>query len=247
MSELTIKDLKQDKRNYRKHNKSNLDLIKKSIAKVGFGRSVVIDNNNEIIAGNGLVSQVDKNTKIKVVETDGSELVVVKRTDLSTEDEKRKEMAVMDNSTSDTSEFDLEKLKNAFSPEKLNEMGIDTISVSSNGNPYTSKIDIPQYEVKGDIIEVKELYDNKKCKELQEEIENSNVSEEEKKFLLFACSRHIVFNYHNIAEYYASASKEMQELMEKNALVIVDYDNALRNGYTELNRKMLDLLEAEDD
>lgn len=122
---MQIKDLKQDKRNYRKHNQRNLDLIKKSVNEVGLGRSVVIDNENEIICGNGLVSTLDKNTKIRLIETDGSELVVVKRTDLSTDDEKRKKLAVMDNSTSDSSEFDLELLRVDFDDNNLVEYGID--------------------------------------------------------------------------------------------------------------------------
>ena len=122
---MQIKDLKQDKRNYRTHNKKNLDLIKKSVSEVGLGRSVVIDNENEIVCGNGLVSTLDKNTPIKVIETDGSELVVVKRTDLKTDDEKRKQLAIMDNSTSDSSEFDLESLQADFDVEQLQDWGLD--------------------------------------------------------------------------------------------------------------------------
>lgn len=122
---MQIKDLKQDERNYRKHNKKNLDLIKKSVSEVGLGRSVVIDNENEIICGNGLVSTLDKNTPIKVIETDGSELVVVKRTDLKTNDEKRKQLAIMDNATSDSSEFDLESLQADFDVEQLQDWGLD--------------------------------------------------------------------------------------------------------------------------
>ena len=122
---MQIKDLKQDERNYRKHNKKNLDLIKKSVSEVGLGRSVVIDNENEIVCGNGLVSTLDKNTPIKVIETDGSELVVVKRTDLKTDDEKRKQLAIMDNSTSDSSEFDLESLQADFDVEQLQDWGLD--------------------------------------------------------------------------------------------------------------------------
>lgn len=122
---MQITDLKQDKRNYRKHNERNLSLIKKSIEEVGFGRSVVIDNNNEIVCGNGLVSQLEKNTPVKVIETDGSELVVVKRTDLATDDEKRKRLAVMDNSSSDTSEFDFSLLQEDFEVPDLQDMGID--------------------------------------------------------------------------------------------------------------------------
>ena len=122
---MQIKDLKQDERNYRKHNKKNLDLIKKSVSEVGLGRSVVIDNENEIVCGNGLVSTLDKNTPIKVIETDGTQLVVVKRTDLNTDDEKRKQLAFMDNSTSDSSEFDLESLQADFDVEQLQDWGLD--------------------------------------------------------------------------------------------------------------------------
>ena len=122
---MEIKDLKQDKRNYRRHNQKNLDLIKKSVEEVGLGRSVVVDNQNEIICGNGLVSQLDKNTPIKVIETDGSELVVVKRTDLATDDDKRKQLAIMDNSTSDSSEFDFETLQADFEIDTLSDWGID--------------------------------------------------------------------------------------------------------------------------
>lgn len=122
---MELKDIKQDKHNYRVHNERNLSLIKKSIDEVGFGRSIVIDNQNEIIAGNGLISQVDKNTKIKVIETDGSELVVVKRTDLKTNDDKRRQLAIMDNSTSDNSTFDFALLQSDFDNETLSEFGID--------------------------------------------------------------------------------------------------------------------------
>lgn len=122
---MQIKDLKQDRRNYRKHNERNLDLIKKSINEVGLGRSIVIDSENEIVCGNGLVSQLDKNIPVKVIETDGSELVVVKRTDLKTDDEKRKKLAVMDNSTSDSSEFDIKLLEIDFPLPELIDMGIE--------------------------------------------------------------------------------------------------------------------------
>lgn len=122
---MNIEDLKFDKRNYRRHNDRNKELIKKSIEEVGYGRSIVIDAENEIICGNGVVSQADKDTKIKVIETDGSELVVIKRTDLKTSDVKRKQLAVMDNSASDTSDFDMELLQEDFSVDDLNDWGIE--------------------------------------------------------------------------------------------------------------------------
>lgn len=125
--------IKFDKRNYRKHNDRNKELIKKSLEECGAGRSIVIDNDDEIIAGNGIYEQAQAlNIPVKVIETDGSELVVVKRTDLNTDDEKRKKLAIMDNSTSDSSEFDLELLSVDFEVPELKDMGIDVPDVEIN-------------------------------------------------------------------------------------------------------------------
>lgn len=126
-----MKEIKFDKHNYRKHDNLNKKLINKSLKECGAGRSIVIDNDGEIIAGNGIYEQAKKlGIKTKIVETDGSELVVVKRTDLSTEDEKRKQLAVMDNSTSDSSEFDFELLKEDFSIAEIQDFGIFDIDVA---------------------------------------------------------------------------------------------------------------------
>ena len=70
---------------------------------------------------------------------------------------------------------------------------------------------------------------------LIEEIESSTATKEEKAFLISCAQRHLVFNYKNIADYYAHSNKEVQELMEKSALVIIDFDKAIENGYIELS------------
>ncbi len=119
-------EIKFDKKNYRKHNDRNKNLISKSLQECGAGRSIVIDNEGEIIAGNGIYEQAKKlKIPTKIIETDGSELVVVKRTDLNTDDEKRKQLAIMDNSTSDSSEFDLDSLQADFDVEQLQDWGLD--------------------------------------------------------------------------------------------------------------------------
>ena len=124
-------EIKFDKRNYRKHNDRNKELIRKSLDECGAGRSIVIDNEGEIIAGNGIYEQAQElGIKTRIIETDGSELVVVKRTDLSTDDEKRKQLAIMDNSTSDSSEFDIELLKVDFDVPILQDMGLPVFEES---------------------------------------------------------------------------------------------------------------------
>ena len=50
-----------------------------------------------------------------------------------------------------------------------------------------------------------------------------------------------MFNYRKIAEYYANADKEMQKLMENSALVIIDYENAVANGYVKLSERLKEM------
>ena len=78
-----------------------------------------------------------------------------------------------------------------------------------------------------------------------EEIERSSLTFEEKAFLKKAAQRHLVFNYRKVAEYYAAASEEMQELMEKSALVIIDYGDAIANGFTKLSDRIKKMMEAD--
>lgn len=108
-------------------------------------------------------------------------------------------------------------------------------------NNYTAKINIPQYEMKGLKPKIYDLVNINKYFYLKQEIENSNVSEEEKRFLIYAATRHLQFNYSLIAEYYAHATPEMQELMEKSALVIIDFEDAIKNGYAVLLEKFKDI------
>jgi hypothetical protein len=99
---------------------------------------------------------------------------------------------------------------------------------------YTTKIQSPIYEPKNVKPHVLELYDNQKTKRLIREIDSSALPIEEKMFLVDAARRHTIFNYEKIADYYAHSSKEMQEFMERSALVIVDFEKAIQNGYVRL-------------
>lgn len=110
---------------------------------------------------------------------------------------------------------------------------------------YSKKVATPIYTPSGRPTSIYECYDHQKYLRMVRRIENSKVSEEEKKFLKLAATRHIVFNYERIADYYASASKEMQELMEQSALVIIDFDKAIEEGFVQLNERMRMLYEQE--
>ena len=136
-------EIKFDKRNYRIHNDRNKKLIKKSLEECGAGRSIVIDNDGEIIGGNGIY-EAWGNKPVKVIETDGSELVVVKRTDLRTDDEKRKKLAVMDNTASDTAEMDVKLVIDDFGIETATEMGLDIPDVEVEQPKEVVEDEVPE-------------------------------------------------------------------------------------------------------
>ncbi len=135
-------DIKLDPKNFRVHNDRNKSIIRKSLEDCGAGRSVLMDKENYLIAGNGVYEQAKAlGIPVRVIETNGKELVVVKRTDLSLEDERRKLLALADNHASDTSEFDMDLVIENFSEEVLKdwEFSLDDIDLSDELPASTTK------------------------------------------------------------------------------------------------------------
>jgi hypothetical protein len=110
---MKINELNFDNHNANKHTQKGLRLLEKSLSKLGAGRSILIDKDNNIIAGNGVVEVAGQIglDKIKVIETDGTELIAVKRKDVSINSKKGRELAIADNQTAKTSiDFDSDLL-----------------------------------------------------------------------------------------------------------------------------------------
>ncbi len=99
---------------------------------------------------------------------------------------------------------------------------------------YSSKVNAPIYEPKNKMPHILELFNDGKTKRLIREIETSTVSDDQKVFLIEAAKRHSIFHYENIADYYSHASKEMQHLMERSGLVIIDFEKAIQYGFVKL-------------
>lgn len=117
--------IREDKRNYRRHSDKNLSLIGKSLDDFGAGRSIVADNSGQVIGGNGTLREANKRgIPQRIIHTNGDELVVVVRDDIAPDDPRRQKLAIMDNSTTDTSDFDLMLLQEDFSIPELDDMGI---------------------------------------------------------------------------------------------------------------------------
>src|SRR5277367_2041812 len=95
-----IADLLLDHKNANLGTKRGRELLASSLGRYGAGRSVVVDRNNRVIAGNKTVeaARAAGMKSIAVIETDGSSLVAVQRGDLDLKrDKKARELAVADN------------------------------------------------------------------------------------------------------------------------------------------------------
>lgn len=225
-----------------RQNKDAVPAVMKSIQEFGFKVPIVIDKNNVIVAGH---------TRVMAAQKLGMDSVPCIIADDLT-DEQIRAFRLADNKTAELAEWDLDLLGKelaGITGIDMTQFGFEVeseeIGDKLETEPYSMKVNIPQYEITGDCPALDELLDTKKGDELIAEIMQSNVSDGEKDFLIQAARRHNLFNYRNIAEYYAHATPEMQRLMEKSALVVIDIGDAIAFGYAQLHSDVWDMMEQD--
>jgi hypothetical protein len=125
-----------------------------------------------------------------------------------------------------------------FSKDEISDlMPRDPDDEGTDTSKYTKKIDAPIYQPTGDCPSTAALYDRTKYTELTANIhQNDSLDPDIKEFLLAAASRHIRFNFEQIAEFYSHADPDLQQLMEDSTLVIIDFDKAISGGYVKLSQ-----------
>jgi len=106
----TLAALTADPQNRRAHNERNLALIGQALTEVGAARSIVIDEDHLILAGNGVAqaAQAVGLTKLRVIEASGDEVIAVRRRGLT--DAQKRALALYDNRTAELATWNLEQL-----------------------------------------------------------------------------------------------------------------------------------------
>lgn len=99
---LKIQDLKPDDQNANRGTARGMSMLEQSLRVYGAGRSILLDKDNKIIAGNKTAETAadvfGSEATVRVVETDGDEIIAVRRTDLDMdENPAARELAVADN------------------------------------------------------------------------------------------------------------------------------------------------------
>jgi sporulation protein YlmC with PRC-barrel domain len=108
-----ISEIQFDDKNANKGNVQGNRLIEKSIQQNGFGRAILLDKNNNIIAGNKTTEKAGEVglNKVRIIETDGTEIIAVKRTDIDINSKKGRALAIADNQTAKAGiEFDIDRI-----------------------------------------------------------------------------------------------------------------------------------------
>lgn len=185
-------------------------------------RPIVVNKEMIILGGN---------MRFKACKEAGLKEVPIIITDLT--EEQQKEFLIKDNVFG--GEWDWDILANEWNVEDIVKWGLDLpLGYDEQKEIYSTKIESPIYTPKGEKPKETELYSLGKYNELIDKINSSSLSDNKKLFLQLAATRHIEFDYSKIAEFYSHEEKETQDLMEDNALVIIDYDKAIELGFVKL-------------
>jgi len=235
-------------RNARTHSDEQVSQIAASIKEWGWTTPVLVDEQGGIIAGHGrtLAAQKLEMTEVPVMVAKGWS------------DAKKRAYIIADNKLAQNADWDNEML--ALELGELGDLGFDLDLTGfaadeiadllspeeEDDSKYSKKIDAPVYEPTGDCPPIVELYDKAKYEELTAKIyQDDSIDSEIKDFLLAAAARHIRFDFEQIAEFYAHAPPDLQQLMEDSALVIVDFDKAITAGYVKLSQAISEIYVSE--
>ena len=210
-------------------------------------RPVIIDEDMMVLGGNmRLIASIDLGKKEiwtdMFTQADCDEMnkiAIEEERETKTYSEYCDEIIIKDNVSAGDWEWDM--LANEWDSVQLNDFGLDVWenlddSIVEDNDTYTRKIVTPTYEPKNEKPKPHELFNTDKVEELIDKIKPLRLSNMEQAFLIYAAYRHTVFDYSKIADFYAHSSKEVQELMEDSALVIIDFDKAIEEGYVKLTK-----------
>jgi len=164
MSKIKLSDLTPDDKNYNKGTEFGNSLIEKSLRKFGAGRSILLDKNNRIIAGNKTVENASSIglDDVIIVETTGNQIIAVKRIDIDLDSKIGREMALADNASAKANiEWDYDNINQDWDVPNQNEWGINHLSDNEEDQA-----------IKNDFIKISIKAKNDTFIEMQEKLQN---------------------------------------------------------------------------
>lgn len=249
VEQIPVENLIPFAKNSRTHSDAQVAQIAGSIREFGFTNPILIDEKNGIIAGHGRLLAARKLNfeevpciRLKGLSESQKRAYVIADNKIALNAGWDEKLLALELKELKDLEFDTDKT--GFTSKEIAELLVDDIEDSTE-EPYTRKIETPKYEPKNQKPDVVALCNREKTQKLIHDIKSSGLTEDEKNFLLIAAERHTVFDYRKIADYYAHSNAEMQNLMEASALVIIDFDKAIENGFVKLSEELSEMFDTQ--
>ena len=201
----TLADLTPDGENFNKHTEFGQKLLEDSLRKFGAGRSVLVDKDGNIIAGNSTTETAAAigMEDVIVVPTDGKKLVVVQRTDLSLDSPEGRELALADNMTALKGiDLDLAKVQETLGDDLAKAWGMDIVSPDQFGDTFS----LPDGEKSG-IVTVSLMMSEEQAKVFKAALKDAQDLEEYKYMETFGNSNQSGNAAYLIATQWADARK----------------------------------------
>ena len=140
----TLSSLIPDNKNNNKHTAYGMDLLEKSVNKVGIIESITVSNDDKIISGNARHEVIGKNfdKEAIVIETDGTQPIIIKRTDIESDTKQFYEASILANTTAKKNiDFDMEVIENLGVEYDIDieEIGVEVVQNDYNDTDYSDK------------------------------------------------------------------------------------------------------------
>ena len=248
-----LSELHEDPANARLHPDENLADIRASLKEFGQVEPLIVHKaTGKVIGGNG---------RLKVMRSLGWEECDVALVDMN--DMKATALGIALNRAGERAEWDTKVLAQLMEgldglndelEKSLQELEKEVCVEGEEGgeseeNPndlYTAKIVAPIYEPKGECPPISDLFDHSKTSQLLAEIKSANLPKDVAEFLMLAAERHTSFHFRNIAEFYCHQSAQVQELMEKSGLIIIDFNKAIEYGFVHMTERLGQIADIEE-
>jgi hypothetical protein len=237
-----------------RNNKVAVDKVIRSIQQFGFKVPIIIDNDGTIVTGHTryLASKKLGLKEVPCILADDltpEQIKAYRLVDNKVSEYATWDVQMLQKELKDLEDFDLSEYDFDETLQSVIDTSEEAIQEVQPENPYTFKIQLPEYEVQGWDVNASDLVNTAQRDKLLKEIKGADIPDDVRIFLELASQRHLIFDYTKIAEFYAQADETVQDLMERSGLVIIDYDKAIQYGYMNLVKEIEELREndTEDD
>lgn len=146
-------------------------------------------------------------------------------------EEREREITIRDNVSN--GDWDYDELANSWNLEELSEWGVDIPNLEKTKEDKEVRL-VPVYIPRGEEVDVRECFDDRATREMIQDIDRLECSDDLKQLMRERASFFTLFDYERLAELYSSANENVQRMFERLGLVVLVDDDAVEEAEEDL-------------